>query len=44
MQPHNVENPRPDPGNAPKRKRMFLLLFVIAVLLAAISFNLLGRL
>ncbi len=44
MQPHNVENPRPDPDNDPKRKRMFWLLVIIIGLLAAISVNLLGRL
>jgi hypothetical protein len=44
MQPHNVENPRPDPGNDPKRKRMFWLLAIIVALLAAISVNLLDRL
>ncbi len=49
MQPHNVENPRPDPGkdNDPKGKgwmMTFWLMIVMIGLLAAITVNLLGRL
>ncbi len=47
MQPHNVENPRPNPGNDnnPKhRARTIVLLVVIAGLLAAITVNLINRL
>ena len=47
MQPHDVENPRPNPGNDndpnPKR-RTFWLLVVIVGLFAAITANLLDRL
>jgi hypothetical protein len=47
MQPHNVENPRPGPGNDnndPKRKlTTFWLLVVIVGLLAAVTVNLIGR-
>ena len=49
MQPHNVENPRPGPGNDndPKRRgwtTTFWLMMVMIGLLAAIAVNLLGRL
>ena len=49
MQPHNVENTRPDPGNdnIPKGKgwrTTFWLGIVMIGLLAAITVNLLGRL
>ena len=49
MQPHNMENPRPDPSNSedPNSKgwRMtFWLMMVMIGLLAAIAVNLLGRL
>jgi hypothetical protein len=45
MQPHNLENPRPDPkNNDPQRRRTtFWLLVVIAGLLAAITANLIDR-
>jgi hypothetical protein len=48
MQPHNIENPRPDPGNDKDPKRgnqmTFWLMMGIVGLLAAITVNLLGRL
>jgi hypothetical protein len=48
MQPHNVENPRPSPGddnpNGKGRQMTFWLLMGIIGLLAAITVNLLGRL
>jgi hypothetical protein len=47
MQPHNVENPRPNPGNdggSNRKRRTFWLLVMIGALLAAVTVNLLDRL
>jgi hypothetical protein len=47
MQPHNVENPRPGPGNdnGPKqRATAFVLIVIVVGLMAAISVNLVNRL
>ena len=48
MQPHNVENPRPPPGNdndpSKGRQMTFWLLMAFIGLLAAITVDLLGRL
>ncbi len=46
MQPHNVENPRPSPGNDkdPKRGSQTTFWLMIVGLLTAITVNLLGRL
>jgi hypothetical protein len=46
MQPHDVENLKPDPDddkNRQRRRTTVLLLAIIAGLLAAITINLMGR-